>query len=111
MEEGMKPLFQELGDAIDARIHDSNHISAVLDKIKEAGYDVFLVIDATIAFRKREDGSIGGDISYDPFAAPPTPAQPTTSPSDGKIKLTSRDRKFLRALKVAVDKEDMRDTK
>lgn len=34
---------------------DSDRIAAAIGEIKRAGYDVFLVLEATIGFNKRED--------------------------------------------------------
>ena len=48
--------MQELGNAINESLSDSDRIAAAIGEIKRAGYDVFLVLEATIGFNKREDG-------------------------------------------------------
>ena len=55
MEDRLKELMQELGNAINESLSDSDRIAAAIGEIKRAGYDVFLVLEATIGFNKRED--------------------------------------------------------
>ena len=55
MEEKLKELMQELGNAINESLSDSDRIAAAIGEIKRAGYDVFLVLEATIGFNKREE--------------------------------------------------------
>jgi hypothetical protein len=104
VEEKLKELMQELGNAINESLSDSDRIAAAIGEIKRAGYDVFLVLEATIGFNKREEN---GDESEDGEAEG---AESETPPkrkfeSTGKIKLTSQDQKFLKALKIAIDEE------
>lgn len=101
MEEKLKDLMQELGNAINESLSDSDRIAAAIGEIKRAGYDVFLVLEATIGFNKREesDEDVDPDIEAEPKRRFET---------NGKIKLTSQDQKFLRALKIAIDDENHR---
>ncbi len=55
MEEKLKELMQELGNAINESLSDSERIAEAIGEIKRAGYDVFLVLEATIGFNKREE--------------------------------------------------------
>ena len=55
MEEPLKHLMQELGNAINDSLSESDRIAEAIGEIKGAGYDVFLVLEATIGFNKRED--------------------------------------------------------
>ncbi len=98
MEEKLKDLMQELGNAINESLSDSDRIAAAIGEIKRAGYDVFLVLEATIGFNKREDS--------EDEAEPEGESEPKRRfETNGKIKLTSQDQKFLRALKIAIDDE------
>ena len=56
LDERLKELMQELGNAINESLSDSDRIAGAIGEIKRAGYDVFLVLEATIGFNKREDG-------------------------------------------------------
>jgi len=94
--------MQELGNAINESLSDSDRIAAAIGEIKRAGYDVFLVLEATIGFNKREENDEpeeGETIELDNTAEP-------GRRKIGKIKLTSQDHKFLRALKIAIDEEN-----
>ncbi len=103
MEEKLKDLMQELGNAINESLSDSDRIASAIGEIKRAGYDVFLVLEATIGFNKRDDaGEDGEEADTDVPAEPPAKRK---FESTGKIKLTSQDQKFLRALKIAIDDE------
>ncbi len=92
--------MQELGNAINESLSDSDRIAGAIGEIKRAGYDVFLVLEATIGFNKREDeeNHSEGDDSDNSSA-------PVHYESTGKIRLTSQDQKFLRALKISVEDE------
>src|SRR5258706_15365879 len=102
LEDKLKELMQELGNAINESLSDSDRIAAAIGEIKRAGYDVFLVLEATIGFNKREDAEEGEEGETIELGAQP---EPTRRKVGGKIKLTSQDQKFLRALKIAIDDE------
>ena len=105
MEDRLKELMKELGDAINESLSDSDRIAAAIGEIKRAGYDVFLVLEATIGCNKREDGDGDGDGHEEEEAV-----ELESTPESGrrklnKIKLTSQDHKFLRALKISIEDE------
>lgn len=101
MEDRLKDLMQELGNAINESLSDSDRIAAAIGEIKRAGYDVFLVLEATIGFNKREDSDEPEEGETIELGKPPESGRRKV----GKIKLTSQDQKFLRALKISVDEE------
>lgn len=94
--------MQELGNAINESLSDSDRIAAAIGEIKRAGYDVFLVLEATIGFNKRDDSDEGDESDTEAQTEAPTKRK---FESTGKIKLTSQDQKFLKALKIAIDDE------
>jgi hypothetical protein len=102
VEEKLKDLMQELGNAINESLSDSDRIAAAIGEIKRAGYDVFLVLEATIGFNKRDDVEDGDESETEAQSEPPVKRK---FESTGKIKLTSQDQKFLKALKIAIDDE------
>ena len=95
--------MQELGNAINESLSDSDRIAAAIGEIKRAGYDVFLVLEATIGFNKREEGA-EDEPETETVETENIPPR-TRFESAGKIKLTSQDQKFLKALKIAIDEE------
>ena len=101
MDDRLKELMQELGNAINESLSDSDRIAAAIGEIKRAGFDVFLVLEATIGFNKRKES----DEELEEEVVESAPPPPSGRRRVGKIKLTSQDQKFLRALKISVDEE------
>ena len=101
MEEPLKHLMQELGNAINDSLSESDRIAEAIGEIKKAGYDVFLVLEATIGFNRREEGGENEEEELEVTEEPKRNFEAT-----GKIKFTSQDHRFLRALKIAVDDEN-----
>jgi hypothetical protein len=93
--------MQELGNAINDSLSESDRIAEAIGEIKKAGYDVFLVLEATVGFNRRDTGENEEDDEEEKEAKLPE----RTFQSAGKIKFTSQDHRFLRALKIAVDDE------
>jgi hypothetical protein len=96
LDEKLKELVQELGNAINESLSDSDRIAGAIGEIKRAGYDVFLVLEATIGFNKREDED-------EPKSEPSSDT--VLYESTGKIRLTTQDQKFLRALKISAEED------
>ena len=89
IDDKLKGLIKELGDAINGALSQSVEINDAIQNVRNAGYEVVLALEATIGFnRKRDD---------DP-AASSNPEQ-----VDGKLKVTSQDLKFLQSLKISIE--------
>ena len=101
MDEPLKRLMQELGNAINDSLSESDRIAEAIGEIKRAGYDVFLVLEATIGFNRRDE-----DDDSDEAETSETVEEPKRFETTGKIKFTTQDHRFLRALKIAVDDEN-----
>lgn len=103
MDERLKALMQELGNAINESLSESEQIAAAIGEIRRAGYDVFLILEATIGFNRRDQNS----EDRTPTASESTGERRRWRESEArpKIKWTSQDQKFLRALKIAIDEE------
>ena len=84
-------MMKELGEAINQSISDSDEIAEVISRIKAGGYDVFLVLEATIGFNQREQDD----------------QEPTSSlrNSPPEFELTGQDAKFLKSLRISVEEE------
>lgn len=101
MDEPLKHLMQELGNAINDSLSESDRIAEAIGEIKRAGYDVFLVLEATIGFNRRGEEEEVDEETATGEAEPPK----RTFEATGKVKFTTQDHRFLRALKIAVDDE------
>src|SRR5208283_5012555 len=84
VDQQLKQLMKELGEAINGSLSDSEQIAEVIARIKEGGYDIFLVLEATIGVSKQGE-------------------QPTDKPSlvstlssaNPEFKVSDQDLKFL----------------
>lgn len=100
LDDRLKELMQELGNAINESLSDSDRIAGAIGEIKRAGYDVFLVLEATIGFNKRDEDDDSPAETREHASEPPFHYEST-----GKIRLTTQDHKFLRALKISVEED------
>ena len=55
MKQQVKDLIQKLGEAIHETVSDSDQISGVVREIREQGFDVLLMLEATIGLNELED--------------------------------------------------------
>ena len=92
MDQQLKKLIKELGDAISESLTDSEQIAEVISRIKAGGYDVFLVLEATIGFNKQDQR---------PSRKRPSLVAARTKVPD--LTLNNQDMKFLRSLKISAD--------
>lgn len=90
----LKKLMKELGDAINGSLSESEQIAQVISRIKEEGYDIFLVLEATIGFNNREEET-----------ANPSPelVGSRRKSADPQFSITAHDVRFLKSLRISVD--------
>ena len=94
LDDNLKRLMKDLGAAINDALSDSEEISEAIQNVRDSGYDVFLVLEATIGFNRRSEGGADGEEE--------TPV----IRSEIKLKVNSQDMKFLKSLKIKVDDLD-----
>ena len=86
IDDRLKVLIKELGDAINGALSQSAEINDAIQNVKNAGYDVVLALEATIGFNKK---------------SPQDPMEEGTE--DSKLKITSQDLRFLQSLKISIE--------
>jgi len=81
--------MKELGEAINESLSESEQIGDVIGKIKTEGYDVFLVLEATVGFNKRNEQE----------------EQPAAvmANSEPDFKLNAQDLRFLKSLRISLE--------
>lgn len=89
--------MQDLGNAINESLSDSERIAEAIGEIKRSGYDVFLVLEATIGFNKRDESE---EMTQENLLQ-----EPAEVGSMGRVRFTTQDQRFLKALRIAVDEE------
>ena len=55
MDDKIKQLLKELGNAINESISSSTDVNDQIQKIRDEGYDLYVVLDATIGLNKEGD--------------------------------------------------------
>jgi hypothetical protein len=94
LDDNLKHLIKELGAAINDALSESKGINDAIQNVKDAGYDVFLVLEATIGFNKKP-------------ADPVDETAGITETESAQLKVTGQDLKFLRSLKISVEDLDV----
>jgi hypothetical protein len=91
----LRELIQQLGEAIHESVIESEQIAGVVQDIRRHGFDVLLMLEATIGLnevsasgKKGEDGDSGNEV-----------ASETGS-------FTQNDLHFLKSLRISVEGED-----
>ena len=92
MDDRLKELIQQLGNVINETLSESESLAEVIGEIRESGYDVFLVIEATIGFNKRDGEEEASSLLRKRYRGLPT-----------ELTFTDQDQAFLKALKINVE--------
>jgi hypothetical protein len=91
VDQQLKHLMKELGEAINESLADSEQIADVVSRIKDGGYDIFLVLEATIGVSRP------GEKSHDKTS------MVTTLSSNPELKVSDQDLKFLKSLRIKIE--------
>ena len=91
LDQELRQLVQKLGEAIHDSISESEQIAGVVQEIRSRGFDVFLMLEATIGLNEVEsgEGEPGGE-----------------SEGEGSGAFTAQDVHFLKSLRIAVEGEE-----
>lgn len=89
MKQQVKDLIQKLGEAIHETVSDSDQISGVVREIREQGFDVLLMLEATIGLNEVDDDDKAVD------------AEEVESSEDGPF--TRNDLTFLKSLRITTE--------
>jgi hypothetical protein len=92
LEPQLESLMRQLGEAINDSISASGQVSDVIARVKASGYDIFVVLEATVGFNKRGDE-----------------APVTTRPGEPELHISPQDARFLKSLKISIEPKPGRD--
>jgi len=95
MEKELQHLIDELGEAINSSLAESDRFAGVMAEMEQAGYNVYVVLEASIGFRK--PGDVGADLGDTEIQVSPQPRH-DAGRSAG---MTEDDLDFLRELKIS----------
>ena len=94
MDQHLNQLMKELGEAINESLSDSESIAEVFSRIRAGGYDILLVLEATIGVSKQ--GETGSDKT----------SLVSTLSTNADLKISDQDLKFLKSLHIKLDAEE-----
>lgn len=86
MNQQVRKLIQQLGEAIHETVSESEDIAGVVRNIREQGFDVLLMLEATIGLNEVEQETAPDDESEIPTG-----------------EFTPNDLNFLKSLRITVD--------
>jgi hypothetical protein len=89
VDDKIKQLLQDLGSAINESISGSEDVNQHIQKIRDEGYDLYVVLDATIGLNKQ-------DSDDDDTAV----AQISEPPKEVQFRINVNDLSLLRALGI-----------
>ena len=93
MNQNVKNLIQKLGEAIHESVSESENIAGVVRNIRDQGFDVLLMLEATIGLNEVEQASpVSEDMD--------TPSETATGP------FTRNDLNFLKSLRITLPELD-----
>jgi hypothetical protein len=85
---------QQLGEAIHESVSESEHIAGVVKNIRKQGFDVLLMLEATIGLN---------ELEHQPVAALESS---TAEDHAGNETFTAQDLNFLKSLRIAIEEHD-----
>ena len=96
MNKELQRLIEELGEAIHSSLSSSDRFAEVMVEIEKAGYDVYVVLEASIGFR-----SNGGSEAETGETEIQLTPQPRRDPVHNH-EMTAADLEFLKSLKISL---------
>ena len=91
LNQNVKNLIQKLGEAIHESVSESEHIAGVVKNIREQGFDVLLMLEATIGLN---------ELDLDEADATEVEGEEVEGP------FTSTDLNFLKSLRISISDEN-----
>jgi hypothetical protein len=88
----LRELIQQLGEAIHESVIESDQIAGVVKDIREEGFDVLLMLEATIGLNS--------------VAAKDAEAEEAEASGDAEAPFTPNDLHWLRSLRISVEGEE-----
>ncbi|MDR3737244.1 MAG: hypothetical protein P4L10_17150 [Acidobacteriaceae bacterium] len=89
MNQKVKNLIQQLGEAIHETVSESEDVAGVVKDIREQGFDVMLMLEATIGLNEVDEAEAEAESTSEPETGP----------------FTQGDLQFLKSLRIALPDE------
>jgi hypothetical protein len=92
----LRNLVQQLGEAIHESVSESEHIAGVVKDIRKQGFDVLLMLEATIGLN---------ELEHQPSAQMEGPDEEGQESGDA---FTTQDLNFLKSLRISIEEHEDR---
>jgi hypothetical protein len=89
----VKNLIQKLGEAIHESVSESEHIAGVVKNIREQGFDVLLMLEATIGLNELEMDDVSEPGEGDEV-------------EENEGPFTTQDMTFLKSLRISMSDDE-----
>jgi hypothetical protein len=89
----LRRLIQQLGEAIHESVSESEQISEVVQDIRKQGFDVLLMLEATIGLN---------EVEHQPVSEQEVPG---IESANGDEPFNAQDVHFLRSLRISVEED------
>lgn len=94
MNQKLRKLVQQLGEAIHESVSESSQIAGVVADIRKQGFEVLLMLEATIGLNEVEEQPVG--------AIDPGKAASLGAGDEDQGAFTAQDLHFLKSLRISV---------
>lgn len=94
MDDELKTLMKKLGQVVNETLTDSPKINVAIQNIRDAGYEVFLIIEASIGFNRKLRSDADPLHSVHPDVKEKV-----------RLRINADDVKFLKSLKIAIEND------
>ena len=91
----LRELIQQLGEAIHESVIESEQIAGVVQDIRQHGFDVLLMLEATIGLNELNSKEPDGALSAD-----------EEGEGADRTSFTSNDLSFLKSLRISVEGDE-----
>jgi hypothetical protein len=92
----LRNLVQQLGEAIHESVSESEHIAGVVKDIRKQGFDVLLMLEATIGLN---------ELEHQPSGQPEALGEDSQETGDA---FTAQDLNFLKSLRISIEEHEDR---
>jgi len=86
----LENLMRQLGEAVNDSISNSNQVAEAIARIKASGYDIFVILEATVGFNKQ-----GNEEEEETATVAPT--------KEPEWHISPQDARFLKSLRISFD--------
>jgi hypothetical protein len=93
VDQELENLLRQLGEAVNDSISSSSQVTEAIARIKASGYDIFVILEATVGFNKHGGEEVAASVAR---------------AGDPEWHLSPQDARFLKSLRISLDSSPSR---